>query len=253
MPFRKAFKQDNEDVQMAASNTAGSASTSSAADASGEPFEVRYPTDKDKLNWKFLDEVERKPVETRRASIEERLLARYIRHNVSTLHAETRTRLNDLADPAGCAAFAEGHLMQLERHTCSPPADLVRILQVIAQIPAESVILKEKFEFIQEDARSHDKTKRQTVRWRNSGIRLRPTPPFHLKHGKASQTKNAFAIAPILPHAYRARGSPRLLEWRCTSCSTAQKIFHRLLLRMPLRRTAPLRTFPNSVRMADGL
>ena len=53
--FGKAFKQDYEDVQMAASNTAGSASTSSAADVSGEPFEVRYLTDEDKQIWNFLD------------------------------------------------------------------------------------------------------------------------------------------------------------------------------------------------------
>ena len=65
--------------------------------------------------------------------------------------------------------------------------------------------------------------------------------------------KNTFAIAPILPYACRARGSPPLLEWRCTSCSTPQKIFHRVLLRMPFRRTASLRTFPNSVQMAEEL
>ena len=49
---------------MAASNTAGSASASSAADVSGEPLEVRYLTEKDKLILKFLDEFGRKPTET---------------------------------------------------------------------------------------------------------------------------------------------------------------------------------------------
>ena len=105
------------------------------------------------------------------------------------LDTATKTRLNDLDDPAGCAAFAKSHLMQLERHTCSPPADLVRILQVIAQVPARSVILKERFEFVQEGARGHDKTKRQTVRWRNSGIRLQPQVPANLNNGKARRTK----------------------------------------------------------------
>ena len=67
---------------MTVSNTAGSASTSSAAYVSGEPFEVRYPTDKDKQICKFMDAFERKPKETRGASMEERLLARYIREHV---------------------------------------------------------------------------------------------------------------------------------------------------------------------------
>ena len=112
--------------------------------------------------------------------------------NRSKLDTEIKIRLNGLDDPAGCASFAKSHFMQLEKHkethNCSPPSDLVRILQVIAEIPAESLILKEKFEFVQQDPTGHDKTKRQTVRWRNSGIRLRPTPPFDLKHRKASQT-----------------------------------------------------------------
>ena len=59
----KARKQDHDDVQMAASTTAGSASKSSAADVSHEPFEVRYwyLPDKGKLLCKFLDEFQRKP------------------------------------------------------------------------------------------------------------------------------------------------------------------------------------------------
>ena len=120
---------------------------------------------------------ERKPLETKGASIAEQKLAIYIRKNRSKLDTEIKIRLNGLDDPARCASFAKSHLMQLERHNCSPPADLVRILQVIAQVPD------------QEGTRGHDETKRQTVRWRNSGIRLRPTPPFHLKRGIASQTK----------------------------------------------------------------
>ena len=171
---------------------------------------------------------------------------------MSTLNVETKTRLNDLADPAGCVAFAKSHLVQLERHTCSPPADLVRILQEIAQVPDQSVILKERFEFVQEGARGHDKIKRQTVRWRNAGIRLQPRVPANLNNGK-SANKDTFAIAPILPSACRARGSPALLEWRCTSCSTRHKIVPRFLFQMPFCRKALLRTFPNFVRMADKL
>ena len=46
-----AVKQDNEDVQKAASITADNTSKSSAADVSQEPFEVRYwyLPDKEKL------------------------------------------------------------------------------------------------------------------------------------------------------------------------------------------------------------
>ena len=71
--FRKAFKQDNEDVQKAASITADNASKIYAADVSREPFEVTHLTDKEKLPWKFLDEFKRKPQETRSANIESNL------------------------------------------------------------------------------------------------------------------------------------------------------------------------------------
>ena len=49
--LQKAHKQDHDDIQMAASSAAGSASKSSAADVSQEPFEVRYwyLPDKEKL------------------------------------------------------------------------------------------------------------------------------------------------------------------------------------------------------------
>ena len=67
--FRKAFKQDNEDVQKAASITADNASKISAADVSREPFEVTHLTDEEKLPWKFLDEFKRKPQVTRSAYI----------------------------------------------------------------------------------------------------------------------------------------------------------------------------------------
>ena len=67
--FRKAFKQDNKDVQKAASFTADNASKISAADVSREPFEVTHLTDKEKLPWKFLDEFKRKRHETRSAGI----------------------------------------------------------------------------------------------------------------------------------------------------------------------------------------
>ena len=79
--------------------------------------------------------------------------------------------------------------MQLTRQTCSPPDDLVRILQVIAQVLSQSVTLKEKFEFVQEKAQGPGKTKRQTVRWRNSGIRLKPLVPSNWNNGIAEQTK----------------------------------------------------------------
>ena len=139
----KAHKQYHD-----ASTTAGSASKSCATDVSQEPFEVRYwyLPDNDKLIWKFLDEFQRKP-QRRGTSMEERSLANYIAKNFSKLHAETQAKLNDLDDPAGCEAFAKKHLKQLARQTCSPPDDLVRILQVIAQVPSQSVILKEKFEY----------------------------------------------------------------------------------------------------------
>ena len=147
------------------------------------------------------------PQETKKnASLAERNLATYIRRNRSKLDTEIKIRLNGLDDHAGCASFAKSHLMQLERHNCSPPADLVRILQVIAQVPAQSVILKEKFEFVQES-----------------------THRFEARESLANE--NTFAIAPILPYACRAPESPHLLEWRCTSCSTRQKIVPRLLLR----------------------
>ena len=67
------------------------------------------------------------------------------------------------------------------KHTCSPPADLVRILQVFAQVPARSVILKGRIEFVQEGASGHDKMKRMAVRWRNAGIRLQPQVPAFVK------------------------------------------------------------------------
>ena len=51
----KAFKQDNEDVQKAASITADNASKISAADVSREPLEFMHLTDTEKLIWKFLD------------------------------------------------------------------------------------------------------------------------------------------------------------------------------------------------------
>ena len=171
--LQKARKQGRDDFQMAASTTAGSA---------------RKSSDKEQLIRKFVEEFQRRP-RLRSINSEERRLAGYIQRNSSNFHPETIAMLNDLNDPAACAAFANSHLMQLANHTCSPPDDLVRILQVIAQVPSQSVILKEKFEFVQEKAKGPGKTKRQTVRWRNSGIRLRPTPPFHLKHGRASRTK----------------------------------------------------------------
>ena len=77
--------------------------------------------------------------------------------------------------------------MQLARQTCSPPDDLVRILQVLAQVPSQSVILKEKFEFVQEEAKGPGKTKRQTVRWRNSGIQLQPLLPTNWNNGIAEK------------------------------------------------------------------
>ena len=64
--------------------------------------------------------------------------------------------------------------MQLAKQTCSPPENFVRMLRVPAQVPSESVILKEKFEFVQKEAKGSGKTMCQTVRWRNSGIRLMP-------------------------------------------------------------------------------
>ena len=75
----KARNQGHDDIQMAASTTAGSASKSSAADVSQEPFEVRYwyLPDKEKLIWKLLDEFQRRP-RRRSASMEERSLANYI-------------------------------------------------------------------------------------------------------------------------------------------------------------------------------
>ena len=145
---------------------------------------MEYARIKDQQIWKFLDEFARKP-QARSTRLEERKLALYIERNISKLHTETQEKLHDLDDPAGCAAFAKKHLMQLERHTCSPPADLVRILHVIAQVPAESVIVKEK----SEEAKGTGKTKRQTVRWRNSGIRLRPRMPSNWNSGIAEQTK----------------------------------------------------------------
>ena len=135
--LQKPYNQDHDAIQMAASSTAGSASKSSAADVSQEPFEVRYRylPDKEKLLCKFLDEFQRKP-QRRSESEDERGLAKYIEQNLSKLHTETKTKLNDLDDPAGCAAFAKSQLMKLARQTCSPPDDLVRILQVIAQVPS---------------------------------------------------------------------------------------------------------------------
>ena len=121
--------------------------------------------------------------------IEERRLAGYIQRDSANLHLETDAMLSDLNDPAACAAFANSHLMQLVNHTFSPPDDLVRILQVIAQVPSQSVILKEKFEFVQEKAKGLGKTKRQTVRWRNSGIRLKPLLPTNWNNGIAEQRK----------------------------------------------------------------
>ena len=83
----KAHKQDH-DIQMAASTTAGSASKSS---------------DKEQLIRKFVEEFQRRP-RMRSTSMEERSLAKYIKHNSSKLHSETKTMLNDLNDPAACAA-----------------------------------------------------------------------------------------------------------------------------------------------------
>ena len=62
--FGTAFKQDNEDVQNASSITADNTSKISAANVSREPFEVTHLTNKEKLCWKFLDDLKRKPHET---------------------------------------------------------------------------------------------------------------------------------------------------------------------------------------------
>ena len=67
--FGKAFNQDNEDVQNASSITTDNASKISAANVSREPFEVTHLTNKEKLCWKFLDDLKRKPQETRSAII----------------------------------------------------------------------------------------------------------------------------------------------------------------------------------------
>ena len=119
----------------------------------------------------------------------EQKLAQYIHNNKTRLDNELRIRLNALRDPAGCASFAKSRLQQLRKHNCSPPADLVRILQVIAQVPAKSVLLKEKFEFIQDGATGNIKTNRQTVRWQDAGIRLQPILSLHSKQRKNVDTK----------------------------------------------------------------
>ena len=167
----KARNQGHDDIQMAASTTAGSASKSS---------------DKEQLIRKFVEEFQRRP-RMRSINIEERRLAGYIQRDSSNIHPETITMLNDLNDPVACAAFANSHLMQLANHTCSPPDDLMRILQVIAQVPSQSVILKEKFEFVREKAKGPGETKRQTVRWRNSGIQLQPLLPTNWNNGIAEK------------------------------------------------------------------
>ena len=175
---------------MAASTTTGSASTSSAADVSREPFEVKYwyLPDKDKQIWRFLNEFARKPHE-RSTDKEEQKLVLHIRKHISKLHVETQAKLNALDDPAGCVAFASSHLRQLARHTCSPPADLVRILKIIAQVPAQSVIEKERFESAEEEAKGHGSTRRQTQRWRNAGIVRMPRAPAYLNNGIEKRTR----------------------------------------------------------------
>ena len=79
--------------------------------------------------------------------------------------------------------------MQLAKQTCSPPDDLVRILRVLAQVPCESDIVKEKFEFVQEESKGPGITKRQTMRWRNSGIRFRPRLLTNWNNGIVEQKK----------------------------------------------------------------
>ena len=64
-------------------------------------------TDKEMRIWKFLDKFKRKPLETKKASVAERRLAKYIRINRSKLDTEIKIRLKGLDDPAGCASFAK--------------------------------------------------------------------------------------------------------------------------------------------------
>ena len=114
----------------------------------------------------------------------ERRLAKYLQKHGATLHREIQIRLKGLDDPAKCALFARSNLQQLQDYNCSPPADLVRVLKVIEQVPTERVLLKEKFKLVQEDATRHRKTTRQTVRWRNAGIRLKLRLPLHFTQRK---------------------------------------------------------------------
>ena len=53
---------------------------------------------------------------------------------------------------------------------------------MIAQVLGDSLILQEKFESVEKGAGSHDRKKRQIVRWRKSGVELRPKRPFDKDH-----------------------------------------------------------------------
>ena len=181
----KARNQGHDDIQMDASTTAGSASKSS---------------DKEQLIRNFINEFQRRP-RMRSEDLEERQLPGHIQRNFSNLHPETIRMLNDLNDLAACAAFANSHLMQLANHTCSPPDDLVRILQVIAQVPSQSVILKEKFEFVREKAKGlGEKAPGSAL------AEFRHSAPAEDRGERDGERDDAFATAAISPYAYGARG-----------------------------------------------
>ena len=168
-----ALTQSSGDVHPTDSTPAAQRSPSSRGDAhpAGVSIDEKYwyLPDVDKAIVAFLKSSGRVPMETKSQNADERKLTRKIRKRRGQLHTETRELLDALEDPAGCAALARSDLKRLASHSTDPPDDLVRKLELMAQIPSQQALMKEKY--LPHETKPEGGRRQKTTTGINAGLR----------------------------------------------------------------------------------
>ena len=137
-----------------------------AEDASIDLSWTWYLSEEEQSIWKFVQDYGR-PMESKKKSKQEQLLAKHIRRNWLNLDEVTRQLIQRLDDPAGVTALAQADLDRLiKKDVENSHHELIRGLKAIVGLPSVTALMPLK----------HNEDGTPSNIWRQAGIHIQMKP-----------------------------------------------------------------------------